>query len=226
MAAGNGATAQDGLVLDHWVEMGRRLTASPGVHQPSTFSALLAATMHDVRGQVVVDAGCGAGLVTVAALYAGAEHVIAQDYDPACLADTSANVEQLLGREARRRLTLWEADWRQLGPMCADLLAVNPPQRPLQLLPDVDPAVLHLHDGGGDDGLDALRLVLAHARTGRVRSTAAAALKLPDASPALATGPWRAPRLIVSRTLPFDPAWRRFLPDLRGQVDVWEFTRA
>ncbi|MEU8325567.1 methyltransferase [Nonomuraea sp. NPDC048881] len=113
-----------------WGSVGRKLEASPGVHRPSTFSAFLASTLDDTRDQVVLDAGCGAGLVTLAALTAGARHVIAQDHDGAALADTARNVIPFLGHEARKRLTLWEADWRLLAPMSADLLAVNPPQRP------------------------------------------------------------------------------------------------
>ncbi|MEV0200660.1 50S ribosomal protein L11 methyltransferase [Nonomuraea sp. NPDC050691] len=214
-------TPGEGKSLDHWAAVGRKLEAGPGVHRPSTFSAFLASTMHDTRAQVVVDAGCGAGLVTVAALAAGARHVIAQDYDAAALADTARNVVDLLGHEARERLTLWEADWRLLAPMSADLLAVNPPQRPAVLLPDVPADQRHLHDGGGEDGLDALRLILAHSSAQRVRTTAAAVLD----PTALQDPNWTEPRLLADIELPFDPAWRSLVPDLRGRVNIWEFTR-
>ncbi|MFI7635487.1 50S ribosomal protein L11 methyltransferase [Nonomuraea sp. NPDC049400] len=207
--------------LDHWGSVGRKLKASPGVHRPSTFSAFLASSMDDTRDQVVVDAGCGAGLVTLAALTAGARHVIAQDYDRAALADTARNVIEVLGHEARKRLTLWEADWRLLAPMSANLLAVNPPQRPAALLPDVPPDQRHLHDGGGRDGLDAIRLILAHSSVGRVRTTAAAVLD----PTALRNPNWTEPQLLADLELPFDPAWRSVLPDLRGRVNIWQFTR-
>ncbi|MBC9718888.1 50S ribosomal protein L11 methyltransferase [Streptomyces sp. TRM66268-LWL] len=167
-----------------------------------------------------MDAGCGAGLVTVAALEAGAHHVISQDYDGAALSDTARNVTDLLGSEARNRLTLWEADWSQLAPMHADVLAVNPPQRPAALLPDVPEDERHLHDGGGVDGLAALRMVLAHASTARVRSTAAEVLNVAAMDPS----PW-AMRKIASAELPFDPAWRSVLPQGQGTVDVWEFSQ-
>ncbi|TYB47636.1 methyltransferase [Nonomuraea sp. PA05] len=207
--------------LEHWGNVGRELRASPGVHRPSTFSAFLASTMDDTRDQVVVDAGCGAGLVTLAALTAGARHVIAQDQDGAALADTARNVVKLLGHEARERLTLWEADWRLLAPMNAQLLAVNPPQRPAALLPDVPPDQRHLHNGGGLDGLDAIRLILAHSSAGRVRTTAAAVLD----STALRDPSWTEPHLLAHLDLLFDPAWRSVLPSLRGRVNIWEFTR-
>lgn len=207
--------------IDPWTELGSKLEVSPGVHSPSRFSAFLAATMADCRGQVVVDAGCGAGLVTVAALAAGARHVVAQDYDPAALTDTVGNTMKHLGNEARARLSLWEADWRQLAPMRADVLAVNPPQRPTPLLAAVPAGERHLHDGGGADGLDGVRLVLAHAGTTRVRTTAAAALDIA----VLTSRDWHEPRIIASAQLPFNPAWRSLLPDLRGEVNVWEFSR-
>jgi methylase of polypeptide subunit release factors len=210
--------------VDEWVAVGSDLVTGPGVHRPSPFSAVLASTMASTEGQVVVDAGCGAGLVAVAALSAGAHHVIAQDYDPAALADTAANVERVLGASGRRRLTLWEAHWRHLAPMRADLLAVNPPQRPSRLLDEVDPEVLHLHDGGGHDGFDALRLVLAHARTTAVRTTAAAVLDLPGTSFEDVAPGWCAPRPVGKAVVPFDRSWRQIQKG-HGRVDVWEFTR-
>ncbi|MEV0809311.1 50S ribosomal protein L11 methyltransferase [Micromonospora sp. NPDC050200] len=211
--------------LERWTALGAELVTSPRVHRPSSFSALLASAVQDTAGEVVVDTGCGAGLVTIAALMADAQHVIAQDYDANCLIDTAANVERLLGPAARQRLTLWEADWRQLGPMRADVLAVNPPQRPTALLEDVDDDVLHLHDGGGDDGFAGLRMVLGHAGTPRVRTTAAAVLDLPAAAPDLCGSRWSAPSVLTHAHLPLDPAWHRLVPELIGRVDVWEFTR-
>lgn len=207
--------------IDRWVAVGRDLESSPAVHRPSSFSALLAATMGDCGGKVVIDAGCGAGLVTLAALSAGAVHVVAQDYDPAALADTARNVERFIGPDARRRLSLWEADWSLLGPMRADLLAVNPPQRPSSLLPEVDPELRHLHEGGGQDGLDGMRLVLAHAGATRVRTTAAGVLKLADAE----IPGWSEPLIVASAEIPYDAAWRTIVPSLRDRVSVWEFER-
>lgn len=207
--------------IERWAAVGRDLETSPRVHRPSTFSALLAATMADTQGLVVVDAGCGAGLVALAALAAGARHVVAQDYDRAALEDTARNVSRILGAEARSRMTLWECDWTQLGPMNADVLAANPPQRPTELLPDVPPEERHLHDGGGADGLDAVRLILAHAGAARVRTTAAAILRLNES-----TFPgWSTPRSIANMELHYDPAWRTLIPDLMGHVDVWELEK-
>ncbi|MEU4547459.1 50S ribosomal protein L11 methyltransferase [Nonomuraea dietziae] len=207
--------------IERWAEIGGVLQTSDGVHRPSRFSAFLAAGMGDCGDLTVIDAGCGAGLVAVAALEAGARHVVAQDYDPKALHDTAHNVTRILGSRARARLTLWEADWSQLRPMKADLLAVNPPQRPAALLPAVPQNQRHLHDGGGPDGLAAIRLVVRHAGTGRVRTTAAAALRFDTRE----FPGWSAPRCVAMTELPYDPAWRALVPDLLGQVGIWELHR-
>ncbi|MFC7343839.1 50S ribosomal protein L11 methyltransferase [Saccharopolyspora griseoalba] len=207
--------------IDDWTALGAELRTSPGVHRPSAFSALLATAATDCRDQVVLDAGCGAGLVTIAALRSGAERVIAQDHDPAALADTRRNVLGILGAEAADRLDLREADWSEPGQPRADLLAVNPPQRPSALLGDVPAAELHLHDSGGSDGLDGLRTVLAHANADRVRSTAAAIL---GAGRLRAAG-CSVPQRVAAVELDFSPAWRSLLPALRASAEVWEFHR-
>jgi methylase of polypeptide subunit release factors len=55
------------------------LRVSEGVHAPSAFSVLLVDSMPDPRDLVCVDAGCGAGLVTVALLQRRAREVFAFD---------------------------------------------------------------------------------------------------------------------------------------------------
>jgi methylase of polypeptide subunit release factors len=207
-----------GAVWTAWHQLGAALTASPGVHRPSEFSALLASTLSDVWGRTVLDAGSGAGLITVAALSAGATHVVALDRDPVALQDTAANVERLLGTSARDRLSLWQADFTQLGVLDADVLAVNPPQRPTYLLDGVEPDQRHLHEGGGVDGLDGLRLVLSHARCHEVRSTAADALPLAVLH--------RTPRHLTTATLPVHPAWHPLVHADEAKVSVWAFDRA
>jgi methylase of polypeptide subunit release factors len=204
-----------------WHELGQTLDAAPGVHRPSEFSSLLASTLEDVGGRSVVDAGSGAGLIAIAALAAGASQVVAMDRDAAALESTATNVTRLLGPAARARLSLWQADFAQLGVLAVDVLAVNPPQRPAGVLGDVEEDQRHLHTGAGDDGLDSHRLVLAHAAAREVRSTAAAALAIDRA--ALVDG-WSPPRRLTAATLPLHPAWGS--PDGRGEVGVWAFSRA
>lgn len=201
-----------------WLELGTRLSLCAGVHAPSAFSALLSSTMSSCAGLTVIDAGSGAGLVTIAALLGGATQVIAIDNDPAALRVTAHNVAEVLGPAGTDRLTTLELDFADLGGVSADLLAVNPPQRPARILSAVEPDQRHLHEGGGEDGLHTLRLVLAHATTATVRTTAAGALAIAD----LQTERWAAPTLVTRQLLPLHPAWAE-LDEAADQVGVWEF---
>jgi methylase of polypeptide subunit release factors len=194
-----------------WADVAQGLGTAPGVHVPSAFSALLASAMGDCAGRSVVDAGCGAGLIAIAALEAGARVVTAQDRDPAALEVTERNVASVLGPTGRERLRLALLDFAELGELEADVLAVNPPQRPARLLAAVEADQRHLHEGGGEDGLDALREVLRHARVPEVRSTAASVLPVERLD--------RPGRILRSAELPAHPAWgARTL-----RVDVWSF---
>ncbi len=201
-----------------WHAYGKKLDTGEGVHRPSEFSALLASTLTDTAGLTVVDAGCGAGLICLAALTAGARHVIAMDRDPAALEATAGNVRRLLGEDGRRRLSLWQADFSQLGVMGADVLAVNPPQRPDSILGAVESSERHLHTGGGRDGLDSLRLVLAESAAAEVRTTAAPALPVDGA---ILGDRWSRPTRVAAATLPLHPAWGE--PGNEGEVGVWSF---
>jgi methylase of polypeptide subunit release factors len=204
-----------------WHRLGETLVTGAGVHRPSEFSALLSSTLADVTDLTVLDAGCGAGLITIAALEGGAREVIAMDRDAAALEATAANVTRALGPEASGRLALWEAEFSRLGDREVDLLAVNPPQRPEAILGAVESHNRHLHTGAGPDGLDTLRLVLANAAAGEVRTTAAAALALGDAD---LDGPWDPPVRLAAETLPVHPAWGA--PGDRAEVGIWAFRRA
>ncbi|GAA0238948.1 hypothetical protein GCM10009539_25320 [Cryptosporangium japonicum] len=203
-----------------WRDVATTLSVAPGVHEPSAFSALLASTLSDVEGKTVVDAGSGAGLIAIAALRYGARHVVAVDSDAAALAVTAENVERVGGPEARARLSLWQADFAELGLLRADVLAVNPPQRPTAVLGGVEPGQRHLHVGGGDDGLQTIRLVLRHARSSEVRTTAADVLPV---TAALALDGWLPPERLARTTLPVHPAWEPLTGGREALVDVWSF---
>lgn len=206
-----------------WRDVAAGLTVAPGVHEPSAFSALLASTLSDVGGRTVVDAGSGAGLISVAALRYGARHVVAVDSDAAALAVTAENVERVGGPDARSRLSLWQADFAELGLLRADVLAVNPPQRPTAVLGGVEPGQRHLHVGGGDDGLQTIRLVLRHARSPEVRTTAADVLPVADA---LDVDGWQAPDRLAQATLPLHPSWAPLVGGHEARVNVWSLSAA
>jgi hypothetical protein len=81
----------------------------------------------------------------------------------------------------------------------------------------VEPEYRHLHEGGGRDGLDGLRLVLAHARCHEVRSTAADILPLAVLQ--------RTPRCLSTDVLPVHPSWRPLVHADEAKVSVWAFDR-
>ncbi|MBL7259685.1 50S ribosomal protein L11 methyltransferase [Paractinoplanes lichenicola] len=197
--------------LQGWFEFGAALSLAGGVHAPSRFSALLAASLVDCGGLTVIDAGCGAGLITIAALRAGAARVIAVDSDPAAVEVTRRNVAETVGTQ---RLEARQLDFRELGGIDADLLAVNPPQRPAATLDAVELDQRHLHEGGGPDGLDTLRLVLKHTSAAIVRTTAA------DILPIHTVGAESA-RRVLTATLPMHPAWHP-LTGPEAAVNVWD----
>ncbi|MEV4348759.1 hypothetical protein AB0J83_30245 [Actinoplanes sp. NPDC049596] len=112
-------------------------------------------------------------------------------------------------RAARRQL-----DFRELAGFDADLLAVNPPQRPASILECAEPDHRHLHEGGGPDGLDTLRLVLKHTTATTVRTTAAGILPIH-------TVEGRTRRLVLTATVPMHRAWHP-LTGPQAPVNVWD----
>jgi SAM-dependent methyltransferase len=204
-----------------WLDIAGAFAVAPGVHQPSAFSALLASTLSDVAERTVVDAGSGAGLISLAALRYGARHVVAVDSDAAALAVTAENVERLGGSAARARLSLWQTDFAELGTVRADVLAVNPPQRPVGVLDGVEPGQRHLHVGGGADGLQTVRLVLRHARCAELRTTAAAVLPVTAESLGSTELGWSPPRVLAEATLPMHPSWQPLTGSPEALVNVW-----
>ena len=211
------------LSYEEAAALGGRLRTSPGVHRPSPFSVLLASSLPPLDGLAVVDAGCGAGLVTIAMLRRGADRVTAQDRDPAALADTRANVEALLGPEALERLACREGDWQEPGVLGGDLVAVNPPQRPSAVLPAIPADEVHLHTGGGRDGLDGLRLVLRNAEADVVLSTASTLVRGDPAEAGAVLG-WRA-SVVAERVLHHAEPWWMVAGALDAPVRVWRFER-
>jgi methylase of polypeptide subunit release factors len=205
-----------------WYDLGLRLEISDGVHAPSRFSALLASTLGDCAGKTVIDAGSGAGLITVAALAAGAEHVIAIDNDPDAVRMTMNNIERILGRAACARVAARELDFSNLDDISADLLAVNPPQRPSQILESVEKDQRHLHEGGGTDGLSTIRLVVRYTIAPTVRTTAAGVLPIDTATVGL--DQWNAPRRVAKQILPMHPSWAE-LTGPHNDVGVWDISR-
>jgi methylase of polypeptide subunit release factors len=200
-----------------WFEFGSTLSVPEGVHHPSAFSAVLAAALPDLTGRVVVDAGAGAGLITIAALANGASHVVAYEIDPDAIAATRQNVERTV--HSLDRVSSFQGDFRNLGLLNADVVLANPPQRPTRILEAVEDAERHLHAGAGDDGLDVIRLLLSTARSNELYTTAAGVLDLDR----LDVPTWGRRERVATTTVPMHPAWSLLGSD--GRVNVWRFVR-
>lgn len=198
---------------------GAALDTPAGVHIPSAFSAVLAACLPDLTGQVVLDAGCGAGLISIAALLRGAEQVIACDIDPAALSATHSNVNRVAVNTDR--LTLLHSDFRALGHVSVDLALANPPQRPDSVLQATPVAERHLHRGGGTDGMDVIKLLLDHLPCPRLWTTAASTLPVQT----LSTPEWQPPQLVQRLPVPLQRPWSATETPSDGEVIVWSFNR-
>lgn len=203
-----------------WRALGAELSTPAGVHAPSPFSALLASSMGDCAGRTVVDAGSGAGLISIAALAAGAAEVLAIDLDPAAIEASRENVRRVLGAEDYARFSTRILDFSELGAVAGDLLAANPPQRPTEILAGVESDQRHLHEGGGSHGLDTIRLLLRYARTSVVRTTAAGVLDIDAARHDLPQ--WDRPVRVTEEILPMHRSWRP-LTGPSAAVGVWDF---
>ena len=191
---------------------------SEGVHAPSAFSVLLVDTLPDPEGLACVDAGCGAGLVTVSLLRRGARSVFAFDKDRYAVADARANVARLTPDPRRARLRI--GGFAELSGEPCDMLVCNPPQRPKELWADLPRADQRPFFVAGDDGLGAVRLVLMLTSAPRAIFSLSS-IVCPDAT-ALAAEFGRRARLLGERLVQHDPVWGRIAPELLAPARVWE----
>jgi methylase of polypeptide subunit release factors len=191
---------------------------SEGVHAPSAFSALLVDSMPDPAGLASVDAGCGAGLVTVALLRRGAREVFAFDKDRYAVSDARENVARLAPDPRRARIRI--GGFAELSGEPCDMLLCNPPQRPRVLWDDLPRAEQRPHFVAGDDGLGAVRLVLSLTPAPRAIFSLSS-ITCPDAS-AIAVEFGRAAHLLGERPVQHDPIWGRIADELDAPARVWE----
>jgi SAM-dependent methyltransferase len=197
------------------------IRVSPGVHTPSPFTQALVTALPRVDGLNVIDAGCGAGSVTVALLQRGAAHVSAWDIVPAAIEDTLENVR----RHADPALvTPHLGVFDELAGVPADLLVTNPPQRP-RVVWDKLPADARGIGAGGEDGLEKLELILSVTSAPRV-ITSISTLTAPDLAPLAKRCGFARVVVLADEPIAHDPVWRHAgsLDDAR--VRVWELRRA
>lgn len=89
-----------------------------------------------LQGTLMLDYGCGSGILAIAALLLGAAEAIAVDLDPQALLATRSNAA-LNGVDARLSTCLPEGLSAALGPRRADILVANILAGPLEsLLPE------------------------------------------------------------------------------------------
>ncbi|WBW50366.1 50S ribosomal protein L11 methyltransferase [Peptoniphilus equinus] len=92
-----------------------------GTHE-TTFMCLEALERYVTKGDEVFDIGCGSGILGVAALKLGAEHVVAVDIDAACVVQTHENAEL---NEVADRMAIHQGDLFEVIDGEADLIVSN-----------------------------------------------------------------------------------------------------
>jgi ribosomal protein L11 methyltransferase len=98
----------------------------------STFLCLQWLAQIDLKDKVVVDYGCGSGILGVAALLLGAKHVYATDIDPQAVLATQQNAQ--LNAVADRLYVGLPEDFAQEFNAQADVLVANILAKPLMML--------------------------------------------------------------------------------------------
>jgi methylase of polypeptide subunit release factors len=197
------------------------IRVSPGVHTPSPFTQALVNALPRVEGLEVIDAGCGAGAVTVALLRRDAEHVSAWDIVPAAIEDTLENVRR---HADPARVTPHLGSFDRLAGADADLLVTNPPQRPRSVWQQL-PADARGIGAGGEDGLEQLELILSSTRAPRV-ITSISTLTAADLAPLARRHGFERASVLADIQGAHDPIWR-YAGDLEGaRIRVWELRRA
>jgi methylase of polypeptide subunit release factors len=197
------------------------IRVSPGVHTPSPFTQALVAALPRVDGLDVIDAGCGAGAVTVALLRRGAAHVSAWDIVPAAIDDTLENAR----RHADAALvTPRLGSFDELGDTPADLLVTNPPQRPRSVWEQL-PADARGVGAGGEDGLENLELILASTRAPRV-ITSISTLTAADLEPIARRHGFERTTLLADVQGAHDPVWRYAGSLEDARIRVWDLRRS
>jgi methylase of polypeptide subunit release factors len=196
------------------------IRVSPGVHAPSSFTQALIAALPRADGLTVVDAGCGAGSVTVALLRRGAAQVTASDIVPAALADTLENARR---HADPARVTTLLAPWSELARVTADLLVTNPPQCPRAVWEQL-PAEARGAGAGGEDGLEALAAILAATAAPRVIASIST-LTTTALAPLAGRFGFTRVAVLADEPVAHDAIWRRAGSLAAARVRIWELQR-
>ncbi|MGZ4959721.1 MAG: 50S ribosomal protein L11 methyltransferase [Methylomonas sp.] len=101
------------------------LAFGTGTH-PTTALCLEWLASHDLKDKVVIDYGCGSGILAVAALLLGARHAHALDIDPQALTASRYNAEK---NQVQDRISYYLPE--QFSPLEADIVLANILAKPL-----------------------------------------------------------------------------------------------
>jgi len=116
------------------------LAFGTGTH-PTTALCLEWLASHDLKNKVVIDYGCGSGILGVAALLLGAAYVHAIDIDPQALTASQYNAEK---NQVQDRISYYLPE--QFQPISADIVVANILAKPLI---DLSSAIAGLVRPGG-----------------------------------------------------------------------------
>ncbi|QWF71769.1 50S ribosomal protein L11 methyltransferase [Methylomonas paludis] len=116
------------------------LAFGTGTH-PTTALCLEWLASHDLQDKVVVDYGCGSGILAVAALLLGAKHVHALDIDPQAITASRDNAEK---NQVQDRISYYLPE--QFDVLTADIVVANILAKPLIEL--AGPISALVKDGG------------------------------------------------------------------------------
>jgi ribosomal protein L11 methyltransferase len=107
------------------------LTLDPGLAfgtgtHPTTALCLEWLASHDLTDKVVIDYGCGSGILAVAAVLLGAKHAHAIDIDPQAITATLSNAEK---NNVTAKISCYLPE--QFTPLAADVVLANILAKPL-----------------------------------------------------------------------------------------------
>ncbi|MFM8341031.1 MAG: 50S ribosomal protein L11 methyltransferase, partial [Methylomonas sp.] len=112
------------------------LAFGTGTH-PTTALCLEWLASHDLKDKVVIDFGCGSGILAIAALLLGARHAHAIDIDPQALTASQYNAEK---NQVQDRISYYLPE--QFTPFEADVVLANILAKPLvELSPTISQLV-------------------------------------------------------------------------------------
>lgn len=125
------------------------ISECPGVYPPSEDSYLLIKALAPVRGERVLEIGCGSGIVSIHLAIAGAD-VVACDIDPAAVKCTERNA-----KKNGIKMEIVQSDLFSNVDGDFDLIVFN-----LPYLPVSDEGPMAKAWSGGDDGLGPLNRLI------------------------------------------------------------------